>query len=337
MRSDKPVLVDVAPRDRERVGAKYPTASISALGKTRAARTASEPPPVQRSSDARHRFGIAGQCVVFGEGRHQEFADEATRHDDALVDIERHALDVGAVEKIGRGLSRGHARFDQRVEAFALAPQELGVEKRIERVDRKVQAFEDEIGGFVERGRRAVAESEARGAEAADGVAQPVARRRKQLNALVRTQSQIRGSGFILEGGPETGTTGAHAPCLHSCMKCLRGLPCRFWASAFCEHSIDLAERAPASSAPGVICGFVELVAPVVSSGAAASKATAPPEMKQQSAAAQPKVRIRMFEVFPVVVDRQPKPGAAYKGRALNIKPSKSLDNDQAREGLCRI
>ncbi len=51
------------------------------------------------------------------------------------------------------------------------------------------------------------------------------------------------------------------------------------------------------------MCGFIELDAPVESSGAAASKAKAPPEMKTASAAAQPRVIIRMFEDIPVVDD----------------------------------
>ena len=50
--------------------------------------------------------------------------------------------------------------------------------------------------------------------------------------------------------GRATGRGWAQPPCLHSRMKRLRGLPCRSCASAFCEHSIDLAERAAGSSAP---------------------------------------------------------------------------------------
>ena len=49
--------------------------------------------------DAEDRFGVAGERVVLGKRGHQEFADETARHDDALVDIERHALDVGAMQE----------------------------------------------------------------------------------------------------------------------------------------------------------------------------------------------------------------------------------------------
>ena len=54
------------------------------------------------------------------------------------------------------------ARLDQRVEPSPLADEQLRVEERIERVDRKMQPFEDEIGRLVERRRRAVAEGEVR-------------------------------------------------------------------------------------------------------------------------------------------------------------------------------
>src|SRR5208337_3377784 len=105
-----------------------------------------------------------------------------------------------------------------------------------------------------------------------------------------------------LTGRPSPRERSAHPPCLHSCMKCLRGLPCRFWASAFCEHSIDLAVRAPASSEPGATFGFA--AGPPVESGAAASKAKAPPETKTESAAAQTRALIRMLKGYPVVVHR---------------------------------
>ena len=132
---------------------------------------ASEPPPVQRSSARDTALGSPVSVFSSANVRHQEFADEAPRHDDALVDIERHALDIGAVQEIGGRLSRRHARFDQRVEPFALASEQLGVEKRVDLVDRELQPLEDEIGGLVERRGRAMSKGEAGGAKAADGVA----------------------------------------------------------------------------------------------------------------------------------------------------------------------
>ncbi len=49
-----------------------------------------------------------------------------------------------------------------------------------------MEPFQDQIGRFVERRRRAVAEGEAGGAEARDSVAQPVTRRSEEFEALVR-------------------------------------------------------------------------------------------------------------------------------------------------------
>ena len=83
------------------------------------------------------RLGIADERVVLGESGHHQFANQAARDDDALVDIERHALDVGAVDKVGGGLARRYARLDQSQEPRALVAKEPGVEKRIEHVDRQ--------------------------------------------------------------------------------------------------------------------------------------------------------------------------------------------------------
>ena len=137
---------------------------------------------IERAQDP---LRIAEQGAILRKRGHQQFADEAARHDDALVDIEGHALDVSAVEKIGGGLAGGHARFDQPVDPPTLAWRQFRVEERVERVDRQMEALEDEIGRLVERGRRAVAEDELGLAKAADRVAQPVARRDEEGEALV--------------------------------------------------------------------------------------------------------------------------------------------------------
>ncbi len=69
----------------------------------------------------------------------------------------------------------------------------LGVEKRIERVDRQAQTLKDEEGGLVERRCRAVAEGEAGGEKAADRIAQPVSRGEERVDPLVeRRLSQGR-------------------------------------------------------------------------------------------------------------------------------------------------
>ena len=108
---------------------------------------------VQRRRDA---FRIADERIVLGESRHHQFANQTARDDDALVDIERYALDIGAVDKVGGGLARCHAGFDQFAQPRTLVAQEPGVEKRIEHIDRQAQSLEDEKGGLVERRRCAV-------------------------------------------------------------------------------------------------------------------------------------------------------------------------------------
>ena len=63
--------------------------------------------------------------------------------------------------------------------------QEPGVEKRIERVDRQLEALENEKGGFVERSGRAMAEGETGGEKAADRITKPVARGEERFDPLV--------------------------------------------------------------------------------------------------------------------------------------------------------
>ena len=180
----KPMLLDIAPGDLERVRREV-NGVDQRMGKDTRGEDGERAPASAEVEDALFLVGVAGQRVVFGERGHEEFADEAARHDHALVNIERHALDVGAVHEIGGGLAGRDARLDQRVEPLALAPQELGVGERIERIDREMEGFENEEGRFVDRVRRAVAESEASGAKAADGITKPVARRQEERDALV--------------------------------------------------------------------------------------------------------------------------------------------------------
>src|SRR6202035_1336144 len=54
--------------------------------------------------------GIFDQGALADEAAEQQFADEAARHDHALVDIEGLALDIGAIDEIGGRLTRACAR-----------------------------------------------------------------------------------------------------------------------------------------------------------------------------------------------------------------------------------
>ncbi len=199
----KAVLLDVARghferagRDVDRLDARVGEDARGENGERTAARA-----EVEHRGD---RLWIADDAIVLGESRHEQFANQAARDDDALVDIEGHALDVGAVDKVGGGLARGCARLDQFQESRTLAAKQPGVEKRIERVDRQAQALEDEKGGLVERRRRAVAEGEAGREKAPDRVAQPVSRGQERFNPLVDRRlrqarpPQARGSRALL-------------------------------------------------------------------------------------------------------------------------------------------
>ncbi len=146
---------------------------------------ASEPPPVQRSRTVETRSGSPISALSSAKAVASSSPTRLRGDNDALVDIERHALDVGAIEQIGGGLAGRRPRFDEREQPRPLRAEELGVEKRIERVDRQTQTLEDEEGGFVERGRCPLAESEIGGDEPPDRIAQPIARRREQVEPLV--------------------------------------------------------------------------------------------------------------------------------------------------------
>src|SRR6185437_10264797 len=138
--------------------------------------------------------GIADESVVLGERGHRQFADQAARDDDALIDIEGHALDIGAVDKVGGGLAGRRARLDQVEEPHALGTKEPSVEKRIKHVDRQAETLENEKGGLVERGRHAVAKGEFGGKKAADRIAQPVAWREKRFDPLVGMRLSLKWS-----------------------------------------------------------------------------------------------------------------------------------------------
>ena len=148
----EPMLVDVALCDFERAGREvdrvHPRAWKHPRGEDgeRAAAGA-------QIEDGGNSLRLAGQRIILCERGHEEFADQAARHDDALVDIERHALDIGAVQEISGRLADRRPRFDQIAEPRPFVAQEPGVEKRVERVDWQREALQDEKGGFVEGGK----------------------------------------------------------------------------------------------------------------------------------------------------------------------------------------
>ena len=115
---------------------------MRALGNVIAARIASEPPPaheIERAFDFDPASPISDPSPTRPPNSNSPMKLRGTI--DALVDIERHALDIGAIEEIGGGLARGDAGVDQRQKARALLARQRGVEKRIERVDGQAQAL----------------------------------------------------------------------------------------------------------------------------------------------------------------------------------------------------
>ena len=115
------MLIDIAPRDRERVRGQVDGVDRR-MGKNARRENGERAAAGAKIENVCDRVGVAYERVVLGERGHQEFADEAARDDRSLVDVERNALDIGAVQEVSRGLSRRDPRCDQRVEPFAVRP-----------------------------------------------------------------------------------------------------------------------------------------------------------------------------------------------------------------------
>ena len=84
-------------------------------------------------------------------------------------------MDIGAAGEIGGRFAAGHARFDPFGKQLSLRRRQPGIEEGIERVDRQFEAVEDQEGRIVAGRRRAMAEAEIGGTEAADRIAPEVA------------------------------------------------------------------------------------------------------------------------------------------------------------------
>ena len=139
-------------------------------------------------AEVEHALDLLGrldQAVLADNLGEKQLSDEAARHDDALVDVERHALDIGLVEQIGGGLAGFDARVDQCGEALALLDEKPRVGERIERVDRQMQSLEDQESGFVDRRVGPVPEGEISLEETADRMAEPVARGDEDVEARI--------------------------------------------------------------------------------------------------------------------------------------------------------
>ena len=163
------------------------------------------------------RSGRPVSAFASAKRGHEEFADQAARHDDALVDIERHALDIGAVQEIGGGLAGRRPRFDEIAEPRPFARRRSLASRNGSSVSiGRLETLENEKGGFVEGGGRAVAEGEVGGEKAADRVAQPVARGEERLDPLVAIR--------VSQGRPHPGRPLIRRSCTragNACASCL--------------------------------------------------------------------------------------------------------------------
>ena len=105
----------------------------------------------------------------------EQFGDEGARHDDAVVDVETMFAEPGFVGQVGSWqalLATAPENIQQR---FTLVRQQTGIEKRFEAVERQIQRVQREISRFVPGVVTAMAEKQAGGIEAADGVTKVVA------------------------------------------------------------------------------------------------------------------------------------------------------------------
>jgi len=130
----------------------------------------------------------------------------------------------------------------------------------------------------------------------------------------------------------------AHMPLLHSCKKCLRDLPCSPRASAFWEHSIDLAERSAGSwrvAGRGPMLRVASVggppLIPLVASCASALGANTASAAMSVIAHAQTKLAIRIRSDIPVFNFGSSRRGAGYRSRGRNFKPSGSCSPQRRR------
>ena len=110
MRSARPCLSTLM-RATASASALRSAASTVTSGQASAASTARLPLPVHRSSTWRVLVRHPGveRCR-----RRNQLGDQRARHDRALVDVERHALQPGFVRQVSGGLAGGDALLDQR-------------------------------------------------------------------------------------------------------------------------------------------------------------------------------------------------------------------------------
>jgi len=105
----------------------------------------------------------------------QQFRNERSRHDHALVHVEAEIAEPGLVRQVGCRHALFYAAFDDGLELIGLAMRQAGVQERLQPVERQMQGMQDEVSRLVEGIVAAVAEEQPGLVEARHREAQPVA------------------------------------------------------------------------------------------------------------------------------------------------------------------
>lgn len=165
------VVAHVDLRDFERIGRQIDRVDFGV--RERARREDRE--AARARAELEHRADLLGIGDVWLQPVVEQLADERTRHDHALVDVEAVAVHPRFARQIGGRHALGRASLDHREHGGDFVGQQPRVEERFERVERQVERMQHEIRRFVIGVVRAVTESELRFREARHGVAQQVA------------------------------------------------------------------------------------------------------------------------------------------------------------------
>ncbi len=111
----------------------------------------------------------------WGEVVGNQFGDERTRHDHALVDVKAVFAQPGFIGNVSGRNAIGAAFFNHLQYGVDFMRQQARVEKRLDLVQRQLQRMQDQVGRLIQRVAAAVAEEQAGGIEAGNCIAQQVA------------------------------------------------------------------------------------------------------------------------------------------------------------------
>jgi len=184
------VFQDVAARDIQRIGGQVHGihGCIREGFGQQNRQTARAGAQVERAAHALRVRDPGGEPIA------QQFRDEGARHDDALVDIEAERAEPGFVREIGGRGALAHAPAQERAQPNEFVRTQLPFELGIEFAQRQFERMQDEIGGFIARIVRAMAEEKAGALELRDRLAQEHAQRQRGLVFGAQAGSSRRSS-----------------------------------------------------------------------------------------------------------------------------------------------